>query len=122
MAENIYDDQPCYWTTNATTSLRYPSDTIGGAAAATRAASVFNGTFRNARIQTVVFTPAATGHTVTVQDDAGNVIGVFKAGGTETHSWDIGGDVGVLAVGGFKFSISNAGSLGEGATIFWRHA
>jgi len=84
-------------------------------------ASVFNGTFRNARIQTVVFTPAASGDTVTVQDDAGNVIGVFKAGGTETHSWDIGGDVGVLAVGGFKFSIS-AAAAGAGATIFWRHA
>ena len=122
MAENIYDDQPCYWTTNATTNLRYPSDTVGGAAAATRAASVFNGTFRNARIQTVVFTPAASGNTVTVQDDAGNVIGVFKAGGTETHSWDIGGDVGVLAVGGFKFTISATAGAGEGATIFWRHA
>lgn len=122
MAENIHDDQPCYWTTNITTNLRYPSDTIGGAAAATRAASVFNGTFRNARIQTVVFTPATGGDTVTVQDDGGNVIGVFKAGGTETHSWDIGGDVGVLAVGGFKFSISATAAVGQGATIFWRHA
>ena len=117
MSDNIYENQPCYWASTTSGTEVYPSDTVGGATATTRSASVFNGGYRNARIQTIALIPNATGDVATVYDDAGNAIGTFKAGGTETHTWDIGGDVGVFAANGFKFKTS-AGT----ATVFWRYA
>lgn len=125
MSDNIQENQPCYWTIGTgpgsagSSSAYWPADARGANTGA-RSTSVFATQYPNARVQTIVLVPGTTGDYVTVSDAGGAVVGVFKAGGVETHAWDIGGDVGVRCANGFQFTVTSAGAASGTAYVYWR--
>jgi hypothetical protein len=101
MAENIYENQPCNWVTQTVAATdAYPTDGIGGNTA-TYASSVFKTSYRNAILQTVVFTATALNDTCSVHLGNGSAVFTFAAPSAGTHSIDLGGDAGVFMPGGF---------------------
>jgi len=120
MADNIYDNQPCYWSTvSAVAAARYPSDTIGGVTA-TLGSSYFATSNRNARIQSIMInaTPAGAGTiTLTPLIGGGSIIINHTGARTEPHDLSFGGDVGTFMRGGFSITPNSAD---WNVVVFWR--
>ena len=120
MADNIYENQPCYWSTvSGTNAARYPSDTIG-TVVATAGTNYFTSNNRNARIQSILInaTPASA-QTLTLAPliGGGSIVINHTGARTEPHDISFGGDVGTFMRGGFSVTPSNSD---WSVVVFWR--
>jgi hypothetical protein len=113
MSGIIYDNQPCYWTTSTSATAQYPTDTVGGAGAV--ASSLFRSQYKNAIVMTVMVshTAAATA-TLDLAEGTTN-IATLTTPAAGSYMFQLGGDVGTFAAGGFNIRTS-AGTV----QVWWR--
>ena len=113
MAENIYDNQPCYWTSTTSATAVYPTGTTG--ASGLVASSLFRSQYKNAVIMSVLITHTAAATATLDLGEGTTNIATLTTPGTGSYLWNIGGDVGTFAANGFNIRVS-AGTV----WVFWR--
>lgn len=121
MSENIFDNQPCYFTkVTGSAGPHYATDQVGSSST-TVGNNIFRSQYKNAILQTIVVTPSAGASelvTLSYGEAGAQTIHIFRTSGIqETHAWDLGGDAGVYAPGGFNITLGTAGTQ---VTLFWR--